>query len=170
MLPGRVMCFESKSKSAFSYPKMRPTDASDDDRADSGGDWREEPLAPGAQRLLRGEALCSRARSSSRVTFDREVGQVDAALGRDGVAVAFGDDQHLGAVAVRHPLVLGRDRPHGVVVEEPHPPAGGEVVDVRPAVARLADHAEQAIVAEESRQHVVLDLARQALFAACRRP
>ena len=98
-----------------------------------------------------------------------QVHQVDAALGRDGVAVALGGDEELAAVGVELPRVLGRDRADRVVVEEPRARAGFDVVEKRPPVAGLADDAEELRLAQELRQQVVLDVAGDAGLGACRR-
>jgi len=48
-------------------------------------------------------------------------------------------------------------------VKQPLLRAGLEVVDVRAAMARLADERHHARVGQEAGQHVVLNLAREAL-------
>ena len=82
---------------------MRPIDALGDDRADGGGNRREQSLALGAQRLLGCEIRLQPRPQLVARDLRREVGEVDAALERHRVAVPLGDDQHLGAVAVRRP-------------------------------------------------------------------
>ncbi len=135
-----------------------------DDAPDVGGD-RLERRAPGD--LQRHFAFQIRAPPAQHVGLRDlllEIDEIHAAIGRDRVAVALGADEQPRPVRARRPLVLRGDRAHGVVVKDAGARQRAQVIEIRAAMTRLADQAEQTIGADEPRQDVVLDLARDALL------
>ena len=106
---------------------------------------------------------------------------VDAGQSRSSIEIFFGQVDEIDARASREivspsrsatmrdvvpagsadPFVLGRDRPEGVVVEDLDVGERFEVVEIGPAVARLALDGEDVRRVEEARRAVGLDLAAE---------